>query len=444
LGEVCGMQRLKASERLYALVADPADARVCRDISADACRVIPGNFFRLIAASALSKAGDQLMNPKTVLAWLIVSVGAPPALVAALVPIRESGSMVPQLAIGAIMRRHAIRKGFWVLGSLLQAASVVLMAVSVWQLSGLAAGVALVVLVACFALSRGLCSVAMKDVQGKCVPKSRRGRLGGLADTLAGVAALAVGIWLLRGAGHPDARFYTALLLGAGACWVAAAGVFHRVREFAGETAEAARTAAQAWRSLGLLRHDPHFRRVVATRALLMASALASPFIVVLARGETAGVALLGGFVVASSLAASLSASVWGFMADHSSRRVMLLAGALAAGVCLATGALALAGPRGPARVWWYPVAFFALAVAHAGGRIGRKTYLIDMAAGNRRTDYVAVSNTVIGVLLLVAGALSAAVATLGTAWALVALGTMAALGATWAWRLPEVDATAG
>ncbi len=438
------MPRLSVSERLYGLVASAADTRGCKDLSAEACRAIPRNFFRLIAASALSKTADQLMNPKTVLAWLIVTVGAPPALVAALVPIRESGSMVPQLAIGAILRRHSIRKGFWVLGSLLQGVTVVLMAASVWRLTGLAAGIALVALLACFALSRALCSVAMKDVQGKCIPKARRGRLGGLADTAAGLVALAVGVLLLRDHGHATAHFYLWLLLGAGACWFAAAAVFARVHEFAGETAGGAKLLGQAWQSLAWLRRDPHFRRFVTTRALLMASALASPFIVVLAHGETSGVAVLGGFVVASSLASSLSASVWGFMADHSSRRVMLLAGALAAAVCLATALLALLGPRGHGRVWWYPLAFFALAVAHAGVRIGRKTYLIDMASGNRRTDYTAVSNTVIGVLLLVAGAFSAAVATLGTAWALVALGAMAALGATWAWRLPEVDATAG
>ncbi len=60
---------------------------------------------------------------------------------------------------------------------------------------------------------------------------------------------------------------------------------------------------------------------------------------------------------------------------------------------------------------WFYPVAFFGLSIAHAGVRLGRKTYLVDLAEGNRRTDYVAVSNTVIGALLLVSGLISAAAA---------------------------------
>ena len=42
--------------------------------------------------------------------------------------------------------------------------------------------------------------------------------------------------------------------------------------------------------------------------------------------------------------------------------------------------------------------------MAHSGVRVGRKTYVVDLATGNQRTDYVAISNSVIGVLLLVVG----------------------------------------
>ncbi|HBC17434.1 MAG TPA: MFS transporter, partial [Alcanivorax sp.] len=79
-------------DRLYAQVANEEDARTCTDISDAACREVPGNFFRIICANTLTKIGDLLINPKTVLAWLITAVGAPSYLAALLVPIRESGS----------------------------------------------------------------------------------------------------------------------------------------------------------------------------------------------------------------------------------------------------------------------------------------------------------------------------------------------------------------
>ena len=54
--------------------------------------------------------------------------------------------------------------------------------------------------------------------------------------------------------------------------------------------------------------------------------------------------------------------------------------------------------------VWFLPLAYFVLSVAHSGVRVGRKTYVVNLATGNKRTDYVAISNTTIGVLLLMVG----------------------------------------
>lgn len=130
-------------DQLYALIANEEDARVCKDIPEEACREVPRNFFLILAANVLTKLGDLLISPKTVLAWMMSAVGAP-ALVAWLVPIRESGSMVPQMVIAAWVRRKAVRKWFWTLGSFGQSVSVVGMAASVWFLEGYAAGLSIV------------------------------------------------------------------------------------------------------------------------------------------------------------------------------------------------------------------------------------------------------------------------------------------------------------
>ena len=50
------------------------------------------------------------------------------------------------------------------------------------------------------------------------------------------------------------------------------------------------------------------------------------------------------------------------------------------------------------------PAQQFLQLALHDGVRLGRKTHVIDLAGGNRRTDYGAVSNTVIGVVLLITG----------------------------------------
>lgn len=426
-------------DQLYGLIANEEDARACTDIPDSACREVPRNFFLILASNVLTKLGDLLISPKTVLAWLLGAVGAP-ALVAWLVPIRESGSMVPQMAIGAWVRRKPVRKWFWTLGGFGQAISVAAMAASVWFLEGYTAGYGVVGGLIVFSLARGFCSVAMKDVQGKCIPKGRRGRLSGLATTIGGTATVVLTVLLFWNRGEPSVAFYAALLLIAALMWVIAGLLFASVAEYDGETGGGGNALGEAVRSLSLLRDDPPFRHFVITRALLLCSALASPYFVVLAQKQADSGWLLGVFLLASSLASSVSASVWGWMADASSRRVMIRGGALAALVCLVTGLIALFSGEQAISIWLYPAAFFVLGIAHAGVRLGRKTYLVDMAGGNKRTDYTAVSNSVIGLLLLVTGGLTALLGLVSEAAVILALGLMGTAGVVSALRLEEVS----
>lgn len=425
-------------EQLYGLIANEEDARVCKDIPEEACQEVPRNFFLILAANVLTKLGDLLISPKTVLAWLMSAVGAP-ALVAWLVPIRESGSLVPQMVIAAWVRRKAVRKGFWTIGSFGQAVSVVAMAASIWFLEGYAAGGGVIAALIIFSLARGFCSVAMKDVQGKCIPKTRRGRLSGLATTVGGTATVILTVLLFWDRGDPSLGFYTVLLLLAAVLWVIAGTLFANVEEYAGETGGGGNALTEAVKSLSLLRDDAPFRHFVITRALLLCSALASPYFVVLAQQESDIGWMLGVFLLASSLASSVSASFWGWAADTSSRRVMIRGAAMASGICLLVGLLALLLGPGFGGAWFYPVAFFVLSIAHAGVRLGRKTYLVDMAGGNKRTDYTAVSNTVIGVLLLVTGAFTAAISLISDVAVILVLGLMGLAGMLSAVRLKEV-----
>ncbi|MEP1217292.1 MAG: MFS transporter [Marinobacter sp.] len=428
------------ADRLYNLIANEEDARVCTDIPDEACREVPRNFFLILGSNVLTKLGDLLISPKTVLAWLLSAIGAP-ALVAWLVPIRESGSMVPQMVIGAWVRRKPVRKWFWTLGSFGQSASVLAMAASVWFLEGYAAGWGVLGALVLFSLARGFCSISMKDVQGKCIPKKRRGRLAGLASTIGGSATVVLTVVLFWDRGEPGVLFYTLLLLLAAGLWIVAGLLFASVDEYEGETGGGGNALREAVKSLSLLRDDALFRHFVITRALLLCSALASPYFVVLAQKNTDNGWLLGVFLLASSLASSVSASVWGWMADTSSRKVMIRGGAMASGVCLIVGITAVVAGTDLGSVWFYPGAFFVLSIAHAGVRLGRKTYLVDMAGGNKRTDYTAVSNTVIGCLLLLTGGLTALVSMVSNVAVILVLGLMGLAGMLSALRLQEVTA---
>ena len=90
--------------------------------------------------------------------------------------------------------------------------------------------------------------------------------------------------------------------------------------------------------------------------------------------------------------------------------------------------------------VWWLPLAFFIISLAHAAIRVARSTYIVDMAEGTQRTRYVSVANTLMGVLLLLVGALTSVLAMASPEVALAALALFGLLGAVLSKTLPEVS----
>ena len=144
--------------------------------------------------------------------------------------------------------------------------------------------------------------------------------------------------------------------------------------------------------------------------------------------------------IAVEGFAGLCSSPVWGRWADHSSRWVFAIACAVASLTTLGLAFVAQTGIAQNVAYVVYPLAFFVLGVCHAGVRLGRKTYLVDMASGNQRTAYVAVSNTVIGFLLLLVGVVIAGIASFSLVMALAVLGVAGLLGSLLGLQLREVS----
>ncbi len=425
---------------IYELLTNQEDARACRDIPESACHESPTNFVVLLASYFLSKLGDAIANPKTVLSWVMTSVGAPLWMLGFLVPIRESGSLIPQLVIAGYVRRLPLRKWMWVAGSVLQGLCMLGIGLVATTLTGAVAGTAILALLVAFSLARGLCSVAAKDVLGKTIPKGRRGQLTGWSAGAAGFVTVIFGGALLLAPDSADAPPLLGLaLVGAALLWGLAALTFSLAKEFPGATEGGDNALREAFDRLFILIEDRPFRHFVITRSLLLCSALAAPYFVALGQTNLGGeTRVLGLFVIASGVASLVSAPVWGRYTDRSSRRVMAFAAALTAGIGAVVALASWLVPSFAHTFWFLPGAYFFLAIAHAGVRVGRKTYVVDLGGGNRRTDYVAVSNTVIGVVLLVTGVLGTAAAVVSLPAVIGILSLMGGVGAVLAWQLPE------
>lgn len=421
--------------RIVRTTDGPADG-----MSTDTVAAIPRNGLRQIAASALQSTGDQVVNAKTVLPWLFSALGVPVALVGLLVPIRESGSMLPQAAVLPWVRRQPRRTRVWLIGAAGQALAAASMAVTAAVGEGLAAGVVILVALAVFALSRSLNSLSGKDVLGRTIPKGQRGQINGLATVLSGVAAITVGVGI-RVLGGDDI-VALAVMLGASALlWVAALAVYAGIREPVDEPESTENDVSWVSQSWSLLRSDAHFRRFVLVRTLLLVSALSPPFVVALAAARGgASFGDLGPFVIASGVASLIGGRWFGRLADRSSRLLMIW-GAAAASAVIVIFVLLLQIPGADGWIWVYPVVYLLLTLMHTAVRVARKTYVVDMAEGDRRTEYVAVANTAMGVLLLVVGALSSALALVGNVAALLFLAALGLAGVLMARTLVEVSA---
>ena len=394
---------------------------------------------RFIWSNGLQGVDDQIVAAKTVLPWLLQAAGAPGFFIALLVPIREAGSMLPQAAFTPWVTTQRSRKRIWVIGSLGQAVAAALIGVAALLLDALALGLTVTLLLAVLAVFRALCSIASKDVQGRTISKGRRGVITGRAAAVGGAVALAVGL-LLEYIGTPIPTWIlAALIFASAAAWAIAAIVFHTIDEPVSD--EEPRGLERGWwaDTWGLFTGDREFRQFVIVRSLLLVSALSTAFIVTLSQEIGYGLTGLGAFLIASGLASVLGGRISGVWSDASSRNVMSY-GALAASVVIVGLVAAAAWLPGAANAWVFPIGFFLVNLAHTAIRVARKTYIVDMAEGDTRTRYVGAANTLMGVILLVIGAISGVVAQLGPSAALLFLAAIGFVGVGAARRLRDVS----
>jgi hypothetical protein len=395
-------------ERLTGQESDKAEAR---------------NGLRHIFSLSLTKIADGLIDPKLVLSWLLGVLGAPGSLVALLVPLREAGALLPQVLLAPWLEQRKQRRWMWVAGSAGQGLMAAGIAVSAIFLQGWAAGLAICVLLAALALFRAACSVSYKDILGKTVGQTKRGAVTGFAGSASSIAVLVFAGLMLSGLIQTKTAVIAAIALAA-CLWIAAAFIFSTLDE----DDSTPQQDAGLHRFRDVIRKDANLRRFILVRGLLTATALAPPFLAVMTtQGDDNNLRTLGALLVASSAAGFVSAYAWGWLADRSSRLMLLVAGLLGA-LAMATGvAVNLAGWAQTTAI--IPGVLFVLMVAYHGVRQARSTYLVDISPADRRTVNSAVANLAIGIILLLAGAFGGALSWVGPNAALIGFAAMSALG---------------
>jgi len=390
---------------------------------------------------AASKLAEQVASAKLVLPWLMSAMGAPAFFVGLLLPLRQVGTLLPQLAVSGQIRRYPVRKWFWVVSALVQVLMLLVIIAAAVILPVAAASITIVVCLLVFSIARGVGSVAFQDVTGKTIPKGRRGKLLAARGMIGGLLTIGVGLALSTySSASADLEAALVLLFGGAALWLVAALAFATITESPGSVAGGRNALNEAAAGLRLLRQAPWFRRFLLVRAALLSVEMASPFYVLYVKDmlpEASGA--LGVIIIAAGLAAAFSSPFWGRFADLSSRNVLIISGLMGA----ATGCAALLMgllPFSFQNIYTVAVVFVLLGFSEAGVLLGRKTYLIDRVDSRQRSTFVAFANSAIGLIVLLFGMLGLIAQTFGLPWLIGTLVVMGLLGSALSYALPEAS----
>lgn len=427
-------------EDIYAILSgDDSTERACTDIPPAECTNLPRNYVLNVLNGAASKLAEQVASAKFVLPWLLGALGTPTFFVGLLLPLRQTGSLLPQLAVAGRIRRYPVRKWFWVVSAMVQVLILLAMIAAAVMLTPAAAGVGIVAGLIVFSICRGVGSVAFQDVTGKTIPKGRRGKLLAARGMIGGLLTIVVGLAIKAASGDNTAmRPALVLLFGGALLWLIAGLAFAGMTESPGAVSGGRNALREALAGVQLVRRESWFRRFLMARAALLSVEMAAPFYVLYVKHLLPNQpGTLGIIVIAAGLAAALSSPFWGRFADLSSRKVLIMSGVMAAatGVGALSMGLVPSAYRSP---YLAAVIFILLGVAEAGVLLGRKTYLIDRTAIGRRATFVAFANSAIGLVALLFGMLGILAETFGLPVLIAFLVFMGIAGAALSALLPE------
>ncbi len=410
-------------------------------------REVRRSFFLGVVNGALFEFAERLIDPPLVLTWFVSRLTSSNLLIGLVAPLGDAGWFLPQVFIAGLVQRMPRKMLSYTLAAVVRVLSWLLVAVAVWLVDDpTLLLVAFFVLYGVARLAAGLGGLGFFEVVAKTIPPNRRGSFFAwrlLTGGLLGLGAGAVTREVLNRFAFPHGHallfaIYTAVA-------TPAMLAFILIREPPGTAGTAAPTLKQQLRRAGqFLRTDAVFRRYMGMRTALGLAGIALPFYGVYARNVLGAPEGMVGIYVAVRVAAGLVANLpWGALSDRKGNRLVTLWLALGNGftALLALGLVgwvAVSPYRGP----WLPylaIPLFLLngALAPAGAFVG-SNFLLELVPEAERPLYLGLSNTLIGIVVLISGFGGLVVDLLGYAGLFALSALLCLLAWWWSRSLPE------
>ncbi len=259
-----------------------------------------------------------------------------------------------------------------------------------------------------FMSTDALAAVAWFDILSKAIPPTRRGRLFGIAQFFSGLLTVGAGAVvnaLLGPQGPSFPHSYARLFFLAGLSFLVSLLAMSFLREPVKPT-QAERLSWNAFlpKLLTVLRENRTFSLVTALRLLTGLNGMALPFYVVHATEELQlGVGAIGLFLSSQVIGGILAGFVWGYLNERSGSKIVIQCSTMMA---LASPLLALlmgpiGGLAGSSVIYIYSLIFVAIGALNSSMMPGFINFVLELAPSEERATYIALTNTLCGVLLL-------------------------------------------
>jgi MFS family permease len=285
-------------------------------------RNLSWNFAAQLFHGMLGQTGFRLINAPTFLpAYLMMLSGGSEFIVGLALSLQAFGMVLTPM-VGANLiehRKRVLPLGFFIGG--LMRATILMIALSGLFLAGQSTLIALLVCLTLLGLFQGMQGVIFNFLMSKVIPVSKRGRLTGLRNFLAGITSAIVawlgGTYLIGD--DPTAAGYSWTFLLAFVLTTIGLLSLLAMREPEPPTVKQKQSLKQRFGDIPqLLRDDPAFTRYFLARSLATMGRMSMPFYILYA-GQSIGLtgATLGIVTFAFTISGTFSNLIWGALSDR-------------------------------------------------------------------------------------------------------------------------------
>jgi len=360
-----------------------------------------------LLSGGLTGLATRMASPQIVLPWVYSLIGGPLILVGLLVPSVRIGALVAQLTIVPTLMARTMRKGAFVVSTILIAVVLLILCLATLQTSIFIAAAMFFVCVFVIGACNGVLTLSSQEVMAKSVKSARIGRVLALQGSIGGLLTLiSMGLLFYLQPESESRLQHLVLIFISSGIWLLAGLSFAMIREPPSEPQPKRAVWAEIRTGWDLFQTTPWFRRFFLTRALFLTVGLSTPFYSIRAAMEidsdTQGLSLA---VLATGITSLLSGPIWSRQLSANPCRVLVLAGFLAAGAGLVAVLHRAIGNFPVSYV--FMLVFGLLNLAVMGLTQASKAYLAIKSPETDRPRFLAVNNALLGVLsILVSGLL--------------------------------------